>query len=137
MLRAAALVAPGRVGVGFLAWLVELVVALTILAVGIGSLLTLLSSSAISLQRSDQKGTALVLAEKQMELYRSVGYKDIRLDDASVAAIAASLEPRIAGEAPAVSAWWLLPDGEPRMESEAVDAQLLERLLGQGQEATA
>src|SRR3954447_24976925 len=67
--------------------LVELIVALTVLAIGIGSLLTLLSSSALSLQRSDQKGTALVLAEKQMELYRSVGYKDIRLDDTSVAAI--------------------------------------------------
>src|SRR5262245_11696651 len=67
--------------------LIELVVALTILAVGIGSLLTLLTSSAISLQRSDQKGTALVLAEKQIELYRAVGYRDIRLDDALVGAI--------------------------------------------------
>ena len=48
--------------------LVELIVALTVLAIGIGSLLTLLTSSALSLQRSDQKGTALVLAEKQIEL---------------------------------------------------------------------
>jgi type II secretory pathway pseudopilin PulG len=70
--------------------LVELIVSLVILAVGIGSLLTLLTSSALSLQRSDQKGTALVLAERQIELYRSVGYKDIRLDDASVSAIAGS-----------------------------------------------
>src|SRR5690349_3570848 len=70
--------------------LIELVVAVTILAIGIGSLLTLLSSSAVSLQRSDQKGTALVLAEKQLELYRSDGYRDVRLDDALVAAIPAS-----------------------------------------------
>jgi type II secretory pathway pseudopilin PulG len=70
--------------------LIELVVALTILAIGIGSLLTLLSSSALSLQRTDQKGTALVLAEKQIELYRSDGYRDIRLDDTLVAAIPAS-----------------------------------------------
>src|SRR6185312_3852560 len=70
--------------------LIELIVALTILAVGIGSLLTLLTSSSLSLQRSGQKGTALVLAEKQLELYRSVGYRDIRLDDALVAAIPAS-----------------------------------------------
>src|SRR5689334_7563506 len=70
--------------------LVELIVALTVLAVGIGSLLTLLSSSALSLQRSDQKGTALVLAEKQIELYRSAGYRDVRLDDSLVSAIASS-----------------------------------------------
>jgi type II secretory pathway pseudopilin PulG len=71
--------------------LVELIVALTILAIGIGSLLTLLTSSALSLQRSDQKGTALVLAEKQIELYRSVGFRDIRLDDTLVSnAIAAN-----------------------------------------------
>src|SRR5438552_6610339 len=60
--------------------LVELIVALTVLAIGIGSLLTLLTSSALSLQRSDQKGTALVLAEKQIELYRGTAFKDIRLD---------------------------------------------------------
>ena len=70
--------------------LIELIVALTILAVGIGSLLTLLTSSSLSLQRSGQKGTALVLAEKQLELYRSVGYRDIRLDDALVSAIAST-----------------------------------------------
>jgi type II secretory pathway pseudopilin PulG len=70
--------------------LVELIVSLTVLAIGIGSLLTLLTSSALSLQRSDQKGTALVLAEKQIELYRSVGFRDVRLDDASVAAVPGS-----------------------------------------------
>jgi type II secretory pathway pseudopilin PulG len=70
--------------------LIELIVALTILAIGIGSLLTLLTSSALSLQRSDQKGTALVLAEKQLELYRSAAYRDVRLDDSLVAAIPSS-----------------------------------------------
>src|SRR3954447_21544064 len=64
--------------------LVELIVALTVLAIGIGSLLTLLTSSELSLQRSDQKGTALVLAEKQMELYRGTAFKDIRLDQHSL-----------------------------------------------------
>jgi type II secretory pathway pseudopilin PulG len=62
--------------------LIELVVALTILAIGIGALLTVLTSSALSLQRSDQKGTALTLAESQLELYRNVAYSDIRLADA-------------------------------------------------------
>lgn len=63
--------------------LIELIVALTILAVGIGAVLTVLTGSALSLERSDQKGTALTLAETQLELYRNVAYADIRLDDAS------------------------------------------------------
>ena len=72
--------------------LVELIVALTVLSIGIGSLLTLLTSSALSLQRSDQKGTALVLAEKQIELYRGVAFKDIRLDQHSLDTIS-SVDP--------------------------------------------
>ena len=63
--------------------LIELIVALTILAVGIGAVLTVLTGSALSLERSDQKGTALTLAETQLELYRNLAYADIRLDDAS------------------------------------------------------
>lgn len=63
--------------------LIELIVALTILAVGIGAVLTVLTGSALSLQRSDQKGTALTLAETQIELYRNLAYSEIRLDDAS------------------------------------------------------
>jgi type II secretory pathway pseudopilin PulG len=63
--------------------LIELIVALTILAVGIGAVLTVLTGSALSLQRSDQKGTALTLAETQIELYRNLPYAEIRLDDAS------------------------------------------------------
>lgn len=63
--------------------LIELIVALTILAVGIGAVVTVLTGSALSLQRSDQKGTALTLAETQIELYRNLPYKEIRLADAS------------------------------------------------------
>jgi len=59
--------------------LIELIVALTILAIGIGAVLTVLTGSALSLQRSDQKGTALTLAESQLELYRNLAYSDIRL----------------------------------------------------------
>jgi type II secretory pathway pseudopilin PulG len=63
--------------------LIELIVALTILAVGIGAVVTVLTASALSLERSDQKGTALTLAEKQIELYRNVTYADIRLAGSS------------------------------------------------------
>jgi type II secretory pathway pseudopilin PulG len=63
--------------------LIELIVALTILAVGIGAVLTVLTGSALSLQRSDQKGTALTLAETQIELDRNLAYDDIRLADSA------------------------------------------------------
>lgn len=63
--------------------LIELIVALTILAIGIGAVLTVLTGSALSLQRSDQKGTALTLAETQLEIYRNLAYADVRLDDAA------------------------------------------------------
>ena len=35
------------------------------------------------MQRSDQKGTALTLAETQLELYRNLAFADVRLDDAA------------------------------------------------------
>ena len=55
--------------------LIELIVALTILAIGIGcGCSPCLTGSALSLQRSDQKGTALTLAETQLELYRNLAY---------------------------------------------------------------
>jgi type II secretory pathway pseudopilin PulG len=66
--------------------LIELIVALTILAVGIGAVLTVLTASSLSLQRSDQKGTALSLAETQLELYRNLSFTEIRLADASFGA---------------------------------------------------
>lgn len=65
--------------------LIELIVALTLLAIAIGALLTVATSSAVSLQRSDQKGTALMLAEQQIELYRNLTYAHIQLDSASLA----------------------------------------------------
>ena len=53
--------------------------------------------------------------------------------DATVAAIAASVDERIGEGAPACSAWWLEPEGAPVLQSETVDAALLERLLSEGQ----
>ena len=51
---------------------------MVILAVGVGALLSVMAAGALSLQRSDQKGTALTLAENQLELYRGVSYPYIR-----------------------------------------------------------
>ena len=51
--------------------LIELLIAMTMLAIGIGALLTVFVSSAVSLRRAGQKGTALTLADTQMEKYRT------------------------------------------------------------------
>ena len=54
--------------------LIELLIALTVLAVGIGSTLTLFADSVISLQHAGKEGTAITLADRQMETYRSMPY---------------------------------------------------------------
>lgn len=63
--------------------LIELLISMVILAVGVGALLSVMAAGALSLQRSDQKGTALTLAENQLELYRGVSYPYIRLSSSS------------------------------------------------------
>src|SRR5690242_12476165 len=70
--------------------LLELLVALTVLSIAVGSLLTLLAAGAVSLQRSQRSGTALTLAEDQLELYRGVAYPYIRLSATSLAAVSGS-----------------------------------------------
>lgn len=67
--------------------LLELLIAIMILSIGVASLLTLLASGAVSLQRSQRSGTALTLAEGQLELYRGVAYPYIRLSATALAAV--------------------------------------------------
>jgi Tfp pilus assembly protein PilV len=67
--------------------LLELLLAFTILTIGVGALLTLIAAGFVSLQRSDRAGTALTLAEDQIELYRGVSYPYIRLSATSLAAV--------------------------------------------------
>lgn len=59
--------------------LVEMVISLTMLTIAVGSLIAVMVAGAIALQRTDQKGTALTLADKQLELYRTFAYPNIRL----------------------------------------------------------
>ena len=54
--------------------LVELLIAMTVLAVGIGATLTLFADSLITLQHAGKEGTAVTLADRQMETYRSMPY---------------------------------------------------------------
>lgn len=60
--------------------MVEMLIALTILTVAIASLITVFTASALSLRRASQKGTALVLADTQMERYRTKGFTNVRID---------------------------------------------------------
>jgi prepilin-type N-terminal cleavage/methylation domain-containing protein len=60
--------------------LIELLIAMTILTIAIGALLTVFVSSAVSLRRAGQKGTALTLADTQMEMYRTRTFTSVRID---------------------------------------------------------
>jgi Tfp pilus assembly protein PilV len=64
--------------------LVELLIAMTMLTVGVLALLATYSSSSASLVRSARVGTAVTIADKQMELYRALLYTDIRLASATI-----------------------------------------------------
>jgi type II secretory pathway pseudopilin PulG len=63
-------------GFGF----VELLIAMTILSIAIGGLLAVFTSSALSLRRAGQKGTALTLADTQMEVYRTRDFTGVRIE---------------------------------------------------------
>ena len=60
--------------------LVELLIAMTMLAVAVGALLAVFTASAVSLRRAGQKGTALTLADTQMEKYRTRTFTSVRID---------------------------------------------------------
>lgn len=64
--------------------LVELLIAMTVLAVALLALVAAFSSGALTLQRASQTSTASALANQQMELYRGLKYCSIRLDDGSL-----------------------------------------------------
>jgi type II secretory pathway pseudopilin PulG len=60
--------------------LVELLIAMTMLSIAIGALLAVFTSSAVSLRRAGEKGTALTLADTQMEKYRTRTFTAVRID---------------------------------------------------------
>lgn len=60
--------------------MVELLIAMTMLAIAIGALITTFVASAASLRRAGQKGTAVTLADTQMEWYRRLPFTGIRID---------------------------------------------------------
>ena len=62
----------------------EVVIAMMILAVALMALASAFTASALSLHRSSQRGTAVSLAESQMEIYRTVSFSGIRIDSTLV-----------------------------------------------------
>lgn len=69
-----------RVAAGDGFGLVEMLIALTMLTIAIGALVTAFASSAVSLRRAGQRGTALTLADTQMERYRTKTFTAVRID---------------------------------------------------------
>jgi Tfp pilus assembly protein PilV len=64
--------------------LIELLMAMTILNVGILTLVAAFNSGSVALRRSSMISTAAVLADKQIELYRALTYDAISLDSSSL-----------------------------------------------------
>ena len=60
--------------------MIELVIAMGILAIAVAALLTTFAESAVSLRRAGQKGTATTLADTQMEWYRRLSFAAVRID---------------------------------------------------------
>jgi Tfp pilus assembly protein PilV len=57
--------------------LIELLIALTVLTVAIGGLLAVFASSVVTLRHSSMEGTAITLADRQLESYRSMPFNCI------------------------------------------------------------
>jgi type II secretory pathway pseudopilin PulG len=66
--------------------LVELLIALTVLTVGLLTFLGVFTSGTLSLRRAARVSTATTLADGQLELYRSLAYAYIGLDATALAA---------------------------------------------------
>jgi prepilin-type N-terminal cleavage/methylation domain-containing protein len=70
--------------------LIELLIAMTILSIGLMAILATFTSSAISVNRSGHVNAAAVVADAQMETYRAMTYDDIGLDSTTFAALGAT-----------------------------------------------
>jgi prepilin-type N-terminal cleavage/methylation domain-containing protein len=66
--------------------LIELLIAMTVLVIGIMAVVAGFSAGAISLRRASDVSTAGVVADTQMELYRGLSYSNIALNGAAITA---------------------------------------------------
>lgn len=64
--------------------LIELVIAMSFLAICVGALIAVYASSLSSLRHSSIEGNAMTLADKQMETFRTLPYGSIGVDTSTV-----------------------------------------------------
>jgi Tfp pilus assembly protein PilV len=64
--------------------LIELLMAITMLNIGILAIVAAFNSGIVTLRRSSMTATASVLADQQMELYRAVTWDQLALDSGSL-----------------------------------------------------
>lgn len=64
--------------------MVELLIAMTMLNIGLLAVVAAFSSGIVSINRASRITTAAVLADGQMELYRALTYDAIRLESTSI-----------------------------------------------------
>jgi prepilin-type N-terminal cleavage/methylation domain-containing protein len=70
--------------------LIELLIAMMIMAIGISAIVAGFSSGIIALDRASRTSTAGTLADRQMEAYRALQYTDLNINDALVTALQAA-----------------------------------------------
>jgi Tfp pilus assembly protein PilV len=64
--------------------LVELLIAMTFLAVAVGALVSVFASSLLSLRHASIEGNALTLADKRMETFKTLPYSGLKLDATTI-----------------------------------------------------
>ncbi len=64
--------------------LVELLIAMTFLAVAVGALIAVFASSLLSLRHTSVEGNALTLADKQMETFKTLPYSSLKLNASTI-----------------------------------------------------
>ena len=64
--------------------LIELLIAMTFIVVAVGALMASYAASMVSLHRSGTEGTALTLADRQIEAYKSLPYDSIQLASSTI-----------------------------------------------------
>lgn len=64
--------------------LVELLIAMSFLAVAVAALIGVFASTQISLRNAGIEGTALTLAESQIEVYKTMAYAEMAISSATI-----------------------------------------------------
>jgi type II secretory pathway pseudopilin PulG len=79
--------------------MIELLLALTILNIGLLALVASLNAGVVAVKSASETATAASLADAQMELYRAIRYSSLHLDSTAVAATDATYQsdPVLAG----------------------------------------